>query len=42
MLASAISYDDIEVPTVRLGYFLPQMGPAAGPDAILQVARRAE
>ncbi|HTI33574.1 MAG TPA: LLM class F420-dependent oxidoreductase [Miltoncostaea sp.] len=30
------------MPTVRLGYFLPQMGPAAGPDAILSVARRAE
>jgi probable F420-dependent oxidoreductase len=42
MLASARSFDDIEVPTMRLGYFLPQMGPAAGPDAILQVARRAE
>jgi probable F420-dependent oxidoreductase len=27
---------------VRLGYFLPQMGPAAGPDAIAAVARRAE
>jgi probable F420-dependent oxidoreductase len=27
---------------VRLGYFLPQMGPAAGPDALTAVARRAE
>jgi probable F420-dependent oxidoreductase len=27
---------------VRLGYFLPQMGPAAGPDALIQVAQRAE
>jgi probable F420-dependent oxidoreductase len=30
------------VSTVRLGYFLPQMGPAAGPDALVQVAQRAE
>lgn len=27
---------------MRLGYFLPQMGPAAGPDALVAVARRAE
>ena len=27
---------------MRLGYFLPQMGPAAGPDALTAVARRAE
>jgi probable F420-dependent oxidoreductase len=27
---------------VKLGYFVPQMGPAAGPDAISAVARRAE
>jgi probable F420-dependent oxidoreductase len=27
---------------VRLGYFLPQMGPAAGPDSMIQVAQRAE
>ena len=27
---------------MRLGYFLPQMGPAAGPDALIQVAQRAE
>jgi probable F420-dependent oxidoreductase len=27
---------------VRLGYFLPQMGPAVGPDALVAVARRAE
>ncbi len=27
---------------MRLGYFLPQMGPAAGPDAMIQVAQRAE
>ena len=27
---------------MRLGYFLPQMGPAAGPDAMTAVARRAE
>jgi probable F420-dependent oxidoreductase len=27
---------------MRLGYFLPQMGPAAGPDAITAVARHAE
>jgi probable F420-dependent oxidoreductase len=27
---------------VKLGYFVPQMGPAAGPDAITAVARRAE
>jgi probable F420-dependent oxidoreductase len=27
---------------VRLGYFLPQLGPAAGPDALTDVARRAE
>jgi probable F420-dependent oxidoreductase len=31
-----------EVLPVRLGYFLPQIGPAAGPDAISAVARRAE
>ncbi len=27
---------------MRLGYFLPQMGPAAGPDALTAVATRAE
>ena len=27
---------------VRLGYFLPHLGPAAGPDSITQVAERAE
>ena len=27
---------------MRLGYFLPQMGPAAGPDALIAVATRAE
>jgi len=27
---------------LRLGYFLPQMGPAAAPDALTAVARRAE
>ena len=27
---------------MRLGYFLPQMGPAAGPDALISVATRAE
>jgi len=32
---------DLEV-HVRLGYFLPQMGPATGPDALTAVATRAE
>jgi probable F420-dependent oxidoreductase len=27
---------------VRIGYFLPQMGPAAGPDALISVAQQAE
>lgn len=27
---------------MRLGYFPPRMGPAAGPDALVAVARRAE
>jgi probable F420-dependent oxidoreductase len=32
----------MEVRAVRLGFFLPHIGPAAGPDAIGTVARRAE
>ena len=27
---------------MRIGYFLPQMGPAAGPDALISVAQQAE
>jgi probable F420-dependent oxidoreductase len=35
-------HPDREVAHVRIGYFLPQMGPAAGPDALTDVARSAE
>ncbi len=32
----------MEERTVRLGFAVPQFGPRAGPDAILEVARKAE